>query len=105
MKTFRQHIQEAARKEHADGEFHMLNSANNRKLVLIGNEMVGHIDFHVGTPDIIAGDKDRYIAHLATSYRDSRLKINRPIARRVGEFDSLEGALKGLKDSIKNLRR
>lgn len=105
MKTFRQHIQEAARKDHADGEFHTLNGANGRKLVLIGNEMVGHIDFHVGVPDIIPGDKDRYIAHLATSYRDSRLKINRPIFRRVGEFNSLEDALRGLKDSIKNLKK
>jgi hypothetical protein len=106
MKSFRTYIQEgAARKDHADQPFRTLNSAGNRKLVLAGNEMVGHIDFHEGMPDIIPNSKDRYIAYINSSYRDSRLKMRRPISRTVGEFSTFDAAMKALQNAIQNLRK
>lgn len=106
MKSFRTYLQEGvARKDHADGTFHTLNSAGGRKLVLSGNEMVGHVDFHVGVPEVIPNDKDRYIAYLNAHYRDSRLKIRRPISRMLGEFSSLDAAIAAIKTAIQNLRK
>ena len=106
MKSFRTYLQEGvARKDHSDGQFHTLNSAGNRKLVFSGSEWVGYVDFHVGVPEIIPGDKDRHIAYLNASYRDSRLKINRPTSRRLGEFSSLDAAIQGIKAAIQNLKK
>lgn len=106
MKSFRTYLQEGiARKDQAEGNFHTLNSAGGRKLVLSGNEMVGHVDFHVGVPEVIPGDKDRYIAYLNAHYRDSRLKIRRPVSRMLGEFSSLDAALSAIKAAIQNLRK
>lgn len=106
MKSFRTYLEEGiARKDHADHDFRILNSAGNRKLVLAGNEMVGHVDFHVGVPEVIPGSRDRYIAYVNGGYRDSRLKIQRPVSRMIGEFSSLDAAIEGIKAAIQKLRK
>ena len=94
-----------ARKDHADGEFHTLKAPNNRTLVFVNSEMVGHVDLMLGTPDVIKNSKDQYVTYLNASYRDSRLKIRRPVFRRIGTFDTLDAALAGLKKELKNLTR
>lgn len=106
MKTFRTYLEEGlARREHADNTLHTLKAPNNRTLVFSGNEMVGHIDLLLGTPDIIKNSSDVYVAYINGSYRDSKLKINRPVFRKLGEFSNLEQAMAHLKDSIAKLRK
>lgn len=106
MKSFRTFLQEGvARKEHSTANLHTLQSAGSRKLVFANTEMVGYIDFHVGVPEIIPGDKDRYLAYINAAYRDSRLKINRPTSRIVGEFPSEQAAVEGIRAALANLRK
>ena len=71
MKSFRAYLQEGiARKDHATQPLHTLNTVNNRTLVFSGHEMVGHIDFHKGTPEIIPNSVDQYVAYINAAYRD-----------------------------------
>lgn len=105
MKSFRTYLTEVARQDHSTQPLHTIKSAGNRQMVFAGSEWVGHIDFHVGTPDLIPNSRDRYIAYIKTNYRDSRLKINRPVSRAVGEYSSTQAALDGIQAALANLRK
>lgn len=106
MKSFRTYITEGvATKRHAEGNFHTLKAPGNRTLVFSDTEMVGHVDFVPGTPEVLEGSRDRYITYINGSYRDSRLKLNRPVFRKVGEFSSQGEALAALQSAIADLRK
>lgn len=106
MKSFRTYLQEGiARRDQSLQNLHTLNTAGNRKLVFAGSEMVGHIDFHAATPNVLPNSRDQHIAYINGSYRDSRLKIHRPVFRSIGSFSSHTAALEGIKAALQNLRK
>lgn len=106
MKSFRTYLQEGvARREHAEGNFHTIKAPNNRTLVFSNNEMVAHVDYIPGATSVVPGDTDKFLLYVNGSYRDSRLKLHRPVFRRAGEFSSIDAALKALKNTLSGLRK
>lgn len=93
-----------ARKAHADTDWHLLKTHGSSKMVFAGSEWVGAIDFVPGS-DIVPNSAPQYIAKLNAQYRDSRLKIHRPVERTIGSFKSEEAALAALKQAIASLRK
>ena len=93
-----------ARKEHAGGDWHLLKTHGNSKMVFASNEWVGTIDFVSGS-NVVPGAQSQYVAKINGQYKDSRLKISRPVERTVGSFKSEEAAVAALKQAIENLRK
>lgn len=94
-----------ARKEHSTGTFHTIKAPGNRTLVFSDNELVGHIDFHEATPHVLPNSIDQHLVYVNGSYRDSRLKLQRPVFRKVGAFSSHSAALDALRAALANLRK
>jgi hypothetical protein len=93
-----------ARKDHAAADWHTLKTHGSGVMVFAGSEWIGAID-HIPGSTVVPLSSPQYVAKLNAGYRDSRLKIHRPVERTIGTFNSQEAALAALKQAVAALSK